>query len=123
MVHTGKIDVLKTLTTCRSIQKHDWEPLLNFLEQKEVAVANLEQARQGPGYAQALPLQGMNKADEEEEEDDDFGQVKDLFDCLCVLRQGDRDALTPSRESCNQHPSLPSCRCSGMGNLRASIFR
>jgi hypothetical protein len=48
------------------------------LEEKKVAVANLEQARQGPGFAQAMPLQGMSKAEDDEEEDDDFGQVRIL---------------------------------------------
>ena len=55
----------------------DWEPLLAFLEEKKIRVANLEQARQGPGYTPSMPLQGLGAAagDEEDEEDDDFAEV------------------------------------------------
>jgi hypothetical protein len=68
---------------CRSIQKHDWEPLLTFLEDKKVRVLNLDQARQGPGVAAALPLDKMAEAgldDDEDEADDDFGGKVRLAD-------------------------------------------
>jgi hypothetical protein len=64
---------------CRSIRKHDWEPLLTFLEEKRVRVTNLEQARQGPGFAPNMPLDGMTAldgADDNDEDDDNFGQVR-----------------------------------------------
>ena len=63
------------LRVCRGIMKQEWEPLLNFMEEKNIRISNLDQARQGPGFAPAAPLAGMDLGgdDEEDEEDDEFG--------------------------------------------------
>jgi hypothetical protein len=55
--------------------KQEWEPLLNFLEEKNVRIRNLDQARQGPGFAPAAPLAGIELGgdDDEDDEDDEFG--------------------------------------------------
>ena len=54
--------------------KQEWEPLLNFMEEKNIRISNLDQARQGPGFAPAAPLAGMDLGgDDEDEEDDEFG--------------------------------------------------
>ena len=53
--------------------KQEWEPLLNFMEEKNIRISNLDQARQGPGFAPAAPLAGMDLGGDEDEEDDEFG--------------------------------------------------
>jgi hypothetical protein len=59
----------------RGIMKQEWEPLLNFMEEKNIRISNLDQARQGPGFAPAAPLAGMDLGgdEDEDEEDDEFG--------------------------------------------------
>lgn len=52
--------------------KQEWEPLLNFMESKNVRIANLDQARQGPSFALAgRSLAGI--VDEDDDDEDEFG--------------------------------------------------
>jgi len=56
---------------CRGILKQEWEPLLTFMENKGVRIANLDQARQGPSFAPGgRSLAGI--VDEDDDDEDEF---------------------------------------------------
>lgn len=55
----------------RGILKQEWEPLLTFMENKNVRIANLDQARQGPSFAPGgRPLAGIVDEDDDDDEDE-----------------------------------------------------
>lgn len=51
--------------------KQEWEPLLTFMENKNVRIANLDQARQGPSFAPGgRSLAGIVDEDDDDDEDE-----------------------------------------------------
>ena len=57
----------------RGINKLEWEPLFAFIQERGIRVANLAEAREGPGGAAARPLALSAGGDDDDDDDDDAG--------------------------------------------------